>query len=379
MPTPSFHAPGPEESMEGTLVTVEKSGSSRRSFFVQGGIVGVGTTLGLGTQEAQASVTPGSPVPSSTPPGSASTSVISEDGFDLTQESAALSPDKIIDTACQFCNSHCGMKVSLKSERVIGIHGESEDPVQDGKLCVKAKMMPELVYNQHRLTTPLRRVSGNKGSEDSEFESISWDTALRTIAERMVELRDAGEAHAVANRTTGRMPRGTGALIARLFSLLGSPNDTDVGPVCNDAGANALSATFGLEYFTNGYGVDEATGEHDLGSAEYLLFLGTNQAETHPVTFEYLLRQRAETGAPRRRRRARHDRDARPDRHDRGRRRDGQDGQRGVRRLAEGRRRAGHGDRSRRRGIGQGGHRRRRRRGAAGWRAGRRPRHSTAR
>jgi anaerobic selenocysteine-containing dehydrogenase len=78
---------------------------------------------------------------------------------------------------------------------------------------------------------------------------------------------------------------------------LGSPNDTDVGPVCNDAGGNALAWTFGLGNFTNGYGIDGATGKEDLGSARFFLFLGTNQAETHPVTFAYLLRSRAQSKA----------------------------------------------------------------------------------
>jgi anaerobic selenocysteine-containing dehydrogenase len=82
-----------------------------------------------------------------------------------------------------------------------------------------------------------------------------------------------------------------------LFALLGSPNDTDVGPVCNDAGGNALAWTFGLGNFTNGYGVDSTTGKEDLGSAKFFLFLGTNQAETHPVTFAHLLRCRQKTKA----------------------------------------------------------------------------------
>ena len=101
----------------------------------------------------------------------------------------------------------------------------------------------------------------------------------------------------MASRTSGRLPRGTGALIGRLFALLGSPNDTDVGPVCNDAGGNALAWTFGLGNFTNGYGIDPATGREDLGAAAFYLFLGTNQAETHPVTFAHLLRCRERTKA----------------------------------------------------------------------------------
>ncbi|MDB5296275.1 MAG: anaerobic dehydrogenase, typically selenocysteine-containing, partial [Phycisphaerales bacterium] len=218
-------------------------------------------------------------------------------GFDLTRMSSALAPDKVVDSACQFCNSNCRVKVHVKAGRAIDVRGEPADPVQAGNLCVKAKLMAELRYSPHRLTRPLVRTGGAKGSPDSRFEPVSWDEALGRIATKLVALRDAGEARAVANKTSGRLPRGTGSLVGRFFTLLGSPNDTDVGPVCNDAGGNALAATVGLGNFTNGYGVDPITGREDLGSANFFLFLGTNQAETHPVTFAHLLRERVKTGA----------------------------------------------------------------------------------
>ena len=217
--------------------------------------------------------------------------------FDFTNQSGALQPDRIVDSACQFCNSLCRLKVHVKDERIIDVVGEPDDPVQAGGLCVKGPMMTQLVYNRFRLTHPLKRVAGEKGSADSQFERISWDEALETIAKKFLALRDAGEVRAIANKTSGRLPRGTGSLVGRYFTLLGSPNDTDVGPVCNDAGGNALAWTLGMGNFTNGYGIDGATGKEDLGSAKFFLFLGTNQAETHPVTFSYLLRSRTQTQA----------------------------------------------------------------------------------
>src|SRR5262247_3002878 len=83
---------------------------------------------------------------------------------DFTRQSAALQPDKVVDSACQFCNSLCRLKVQMKSGRVIDILGEPDDPVQAGNFCVKGPMMVELAYNRHRLTTPLKRVAGEKGS-----------------------------------------------------------------------------------------------------------------------------------------------------------------------------------------------------------------------
>ena len=210
-----------------------------------------------------------------------------------------LGADATTRSACQFCNANCGLDVHTRGGRVVSIEGLTDDPVQAGQLCVKADLMGQLVHNRHRLTTPLIRTGGAKGDlDDSQFREASWDEALEVIATKFLELRDAGEARTIANRTTGRMLRGAGSVIGRVFDLLGSPNATDVGPVCNDAGGNALAWTLGLGNFTNGYGVDPATGQDDLGSSDFYLFLGTNQAETHPVTFEYLLRGRAQSGAP---------------------------------------------------------------------------------
>ncbi len=260
---------------------------SRRGF-LQRSLLGAGALGGAGLTEANAEA---AALPPELPPDSLTTA------FDFTRQSGALQPDAVVASACQFCNSLCRLHVHLKSGRIIDVVGDKDDPVQAGGLCVKGPMMTQLVYNRFRLHTPLKRVGGDKGSPESKFEAISWDEALETIAAKFLALRDAGEAHTIANKTSGRLPRGTGSLVGRFFTLLGSPNDTDVGPVCNDAGGDALAWTFGLGNFTNGYGKDGATGKEDLGSSRFFLFFGTNQAETHPVTFAYLLRSRAKTKA----------------------------------------------------------------------------------
>jgi anaerobic selenocysteine-containing dehydrogenase len=217
--------------------------------------------------------------------------------LDFTRRSSALEPTRTVRSACQFCNSLCALDVDLKDGRIVDVRGVTGDRVQHGELCVKADLMTELVYNPYRLKTPMKRVAGAKGSSDSRFEPTSWDEAYDIIARKLIEIRDQGDAHAVANKTSGRMPRGAGAVIGRFFALYGSPNDADVGPVCNDAGGNALAQTFGLGNFTNGYGIDEATGREDLGSARLVLLFGTNQAETHPVTFAHILREKQRRGA----------------------------------------------------------------------------------
>src|SRR5262245_43419208 len=100
---------------------------SRRGFFkgVALGAGGLATGLPL-ADEARAGAEGYFPAPGST--------LLQ---YDFTKDSAALQPDQVIDSACQFCNSLCRLKVHLKAGRVIGIRGEPDDPVQAGGLCVK--------------------------------------------------------------------------------------------------------------------------------------------------------------------------------------------------------------------------------------------------
>ena len=71
--------------------------------------------------------------------------------IDFTRQSAALQPDRVVTSACQFCNSLCGLKVHLKAGRIIDIKGVTDDPVQAGELCVKGPMMAQLIYNRQQL------------------------------------------------------------------------------------------------------------------------------------------------------------------------------------------------------------------------------------
>src|SRR5262245_59527506 len=147
------------------MSTADKDQLSRRSF-VKGSLASAAILGGTAewAEELRASADGYYPAPGS--------SLIQ---YDFTRQSAALQPDLVIASACQFCNSLCRLKVHMKNGRIIDIQGEPEDPVQAGGLCVKGPMMAQLVYNRYRLQKPMKRVGGEKGSPESKFEPISWD------------------------------------------------------------------------------------------------------------------------------------------------------------------------------------------------------------
>jgi len=152
--------------------------------------------------------------------------------YDFTNQSGALQPDTIVNSACQFCNSLCRLKVHLKDGRIIDVLGEPDDPVQAGGFCVKGPMMTRL---QSLPPNSSNEASWRReGSPDSKFEPIDWDEALETIATKFLALRCWGSGRS-RTRDFWQVATRYSLLVERFFKLLG-PNNTDVG-WSNDAGA----------------------------------------------------------------------------------------------------------------------------------------------
>lgn len=73
------------------------------------------------------------------------------------------------------------MIAKVEDGKVISVGGDEEQPFTNGFLCTKTNHYLERLYSPERILHPLRRV-GAKGS--GEFEQISFDEAIETIAAR---------------------------------------------------------------------------------------------------------------------------------------------------------------------------------------------------
>jgi len=88
---------------------------------------------------------------------------------------------QIIHAVCPHdCPDTCSMLVTVQDGKAIKIQGNPEHPITNGFLCTKVSRYVERTYHQGRLLYPAKRV-GPKGA--GQFERISWDEALTTIAE----------------------------------------------------------------------------------------------------------------------------------------------------------------------------------------------------
>jgi formate dehydrogenase len=86
-------------------------------------------------------------------------------------------------TFCRICEAMCGLVAEVQDGKIARILPDRDNPHSQGFICVKGPAMKEVVYDQDRILTPLRRAGG-----PGMFEPVSWDEALDDIACRMVEI-----------------------------------------------------------------------------------------------------------------------------------------------------------------------------------------------
>lgn len=92
---------------------------------------------------------------------------------------------------CGFCGGTCPVDVYCKDGKVIKVEGNNTLPMANGRVCVKGAALKQALYHPDRLLYPMKRV-GARG--EGNFERISWDEALTTIAEKMTETKEKYDA-----------------------------------------------------------------------------------------------------------------------------------------------------------------------------------------
>ena len=147
-----------------------------------------------------------------------------------------------VHAACPHdCPDTCAIRVTVQNGVAMRVQGDPDHPPTHGTLCTKVARYTERTYHPNRLLQPLRRV-GPKGS--GEFEKVSWNEALATIAAKLREIAARDPQAIVPYSYAGTMGLVQGESMAkRFFHRLGcSLLDRTI---CASAGATALDATYG--------------------------------------------------------------------------------------------------------------------------------------
>jgi formate dehydrogenase major subunit len=102
---------------------------------------------------------------------------------------------KEVTGVCSFCAVGCGTLVSSHEEgdhlKVVNVEGNPDCAINFGTLCSKGAATIQKSYidgelNPDRVTKPMYRAANS-----SSWEEISWDEAIKKIAQKVKETRDA--------------------------------------------------------------------------------------------------------------------------------------------------------------------------------------------
>lgn len=130
------------------------------------------------------------------------------------------SPEEVRYSHCVQCNHmpKCGMKLIVKDEKVYRI--ERREAYGNNLICAKSLASIQELYDPQRLLYPMKRT--NPKGEPAQWERITWDEALETIAAKLNEIKEKyGPEKVLFSTGDPKEPR---SALMRLAYTFGSPN-----------------------------------------------------------------------------------------------------------------------------------------------------------
>ena len=167
---------------------------------------------------------------------------------------------------CQGCTSWCAKEVYVVNGRAVKIRGNIRSKLNGRASCPRAHLALQQLYDPDRIKTPMKRTNPKKGrNEDPAFVPISWDEALNTIADKIMELRKNNETHKYL-LMRGRYTYMRDIIYDRMTKIIGSPNSISHSAICAEA------EKFG-PYYTEGYWDYR---QYDVRNARYIIIWGAD-------------------------------------------------------------------------------------------------------
>ncbi len=170
-------------------------------------------------------------------------------------------------TACILCSLNCGLEVQIGGHggrQIVKLKGDRDHPVSRGYLCEKAQRLDFYQSAGDRLDTPLRR------RPDGTFEAIDWDTAIREVAAKFMDIKARYGGDKVLYYGGGGQGNHLG----------GSYGAATLAAIGNRYRSNALAQEKTGEFWVNGRMI--GAGIHgDFEHCEVAVFIGKNPWQSH--------------------------------------------------------------------------------------------------
>ena len=172
-----------------------------------------------------------------------------------------------VSTACQGCTQWCAVQIFVQNGRAVRVQGNPLSKTNHGYVCPRGHLIPQQTYDPDRIKVPMKRTNPLKGrGADPKFVPISWDEALNTVADKMMELRKNDEAHKLTYIRGRYSPTSTDLLYGTLPKIFGTTNYFSHSAICAEAEKMGPGLTQGFFGYR----------DYDLGNTDCLVAWGTD-------------------------------------------------------------------------------------------------------
>ncbi|MFC0522127.1 formate dehydrogenase subunit alpha [Pontibacillus salicampi] len=172
-------------------------------------------------------------------------------------------------TVCTYCGVGCSFDVWTKGRKVLKVEPQPASPANDISTCIKGKFGWDYVTSEERLTKPLIR-------EGDYFREAEWEEALMKIYKEMTALKTNHGADSIGFISSSKATNEESYVMQKFArQVIGTNNIDNCSRYCQSP------ATKGL-FRTVGHGGDAGSID-DIASADLVITIGSNTAESHPV------------------------------------------------------------------------------------------------
>ena len=181
---------------------------------------------------------------------------------------------------CPYCGVGCGLVAGIQDGLLVKIKGDPDHPSSLGDLCAKAVLLPESLRTPDRLLYPQVRQC-----QEETFNRVSWDTALKIVAQRFRAIVEQYGPQAVAFYGSGQLTTEEYYVANKLAKgFIGTNNFDTNSRLCMASAAVGYKTSFGSDGPPPSYA--------DIDLADCFLLIGTNTADCHPVIFKRIKRRK---------------------------------------------------------------------------------------
>lgn len=185
-------------------------------------------------------------------------------------------------TECPYCSVQCTMNLHEEKSIMVSrfsVSANKEDPVTDGRLCVKGLNAHSHAIDDRRLRNPMIRIKG-------KLSNVSWEAAMERFRIQVQALQTKYGKDSVGVYGGGSLTNEECYLLGKFARVALQTKYIDYnGRFCMSAAAGAANLTLGVDRgLTNPL--------EEVPFAKCIILAGTNIAECQPTIMAYFRKAR---------------------------------------------------------------------------------------